>query len=269
VEFPPPLTFLWSTLIFNPMLNLLVLLYQVLFNNFALAIVVFTIIIRLLMLPLTLRQLRASKALSKLQPKIAELQQKYGKNREELARQQMALYKEHGVNPIGCLAPTLLQMPIWICLYQSITYALAATPEGLAQLSQHLYHGVSLITEAVPLKSSFLWLNLTAPDPFFILPILVTATMFLQQKMMTVPSADPQQAQMNRTMLLVMPLMFGFFTISFASGLAIYWFTSNIISILLQGFVTGWGSLFPLWPLFPAAPGMTATSGAKAPAKGA
>jgi YidC/Oxa1 family membrane protein insertase len=251
---PPILVEVWTTFFFNPMLNGLVVLYQLLFNNFALAVVVFTILVRLLMLPLTLRQLRASKAMSQLQPKIAELQKKHGKDREGLAREQMRLYKEEGVNPLGCAAPTLLQMPIWIGLYQSITYALAATPEGLAQLSQHLYPGVGILTDAVPLKSQFLWLNLAQPDPTYLLPILVTASMFIQQKMMTMPSADPQQASMNRTMLLMMPLMFGFFTISFASGLAIYWLTSNLISIALQYWVTGWGSLFPLWPLFPPPP---------------
>src|SRR6266702_1688431 len=120
------------------MLNALVVLYQLLLNNFALSIVVFTILVRSIMLPLTLRQLRASKAMSSLQPKSAELQKKYGKDREELARRQMALYKEQGVNPVGCAAPTLLLMPIWLGLYQSLTFDTAVFRAGLAQLSQRL-----------------------------------------------------------------------------------------------------------------------------------
>ena len=225
------------------MLNGLLILYSILFHNFGLTIVVFTIIVRLLMFPLTLKQLQASKAMSSLQPRIQEIQKKYGKDRERLSRETMALYKEHGVNPLGCAVPTLLQFPIWIGLYQSVTFALGDKPESMLGLSQHLYPALDWVHRAIPLNNHFLWLNLGQPDQTYVLPILVGASMWLQQKMMTMPSADPQPASMNRMMQTMMPLMFAFFTISFASGLAIYWVTSNIISIVLQYFVTGWGTL--------------------------
>ena len=237
------LTQIWNVFFFDPMLNALMLLSMLFFGNFGLTIIAFTLIVRTLMLPLTLRQLHSAKSVSSLQPKLQELQKKYGKDRERLSKETMALYKEHGVNPIGCAVPTLIQFPIWIGLYQSIIYALAQRPEGFLALSQHLYPALTMVSRTLPLDNQFLWLNLAVPDPLYILPVLVAASMWVQQKMMTMPSADPQQAQMNKMMQTFMPLMFGFFTIQFASGLAIYWVASNLYSIVVQYFVTGWGSL--------------------------
>jgi len=235
----------WTMLFLEPMLNCLVLLYSFLFHNFGLTIIVFTVIVRLLILPLTLKQLRASKAMSTLQPKLQELQKKYAKDREKLSKETMALYKEHGVNPLGCAIPTFIQMPVWIGLYQSILLAMASRPENMLALSRHLYPNLPIVNQVIPLSNSFLWLNLATPDKTFILPILVAGSMWVQQKMMTVPSVDSQQAQMNRMMQTMMPLMFGFFTLNVASGLALYWLVSNLISIVFQYFVTGWGSLIP------------------------
>ena len=234
---------LFDTLLFEPILNGLILLYGVLFHNLALTIVVFTILVRVLILPLTLRQLHASKALSRLQPEMAKLQKKYKDDRQRLSQEQIRLYREQGVNPLGCAVPTLIQFPVWIGLYQAILLALAATPEALLNLSRHLYPGLKNLHALVPLQSSFLWMDLGLPDVSLILPLLVGGSMFLQQKMMTMPTEDPRQQQMNSTMQWMMPIMFGFFTTQFDSGLAIYWLVSNLISIVVQYFVTGWGSL--------------------------
>lgn len=238
------------------MLNGLILLYGLLFHNFGVTIVVFTLLVRVLILPLTLRQLQASKALSRLQPEMSKLQKKYGNDRRRMSQEQMRLYREQGVNPLGCAVPTLIQFPVWIGLYQSILLALAATPENLMNLSRHLYPGLPQVHELVPLESHFLWLDLGHPDAF-VLPLLVMGSMWIQQKMMTMPTEDPRQQQMNSTMQWMMPIMFGFFTASFASGLAIYWFVSNIVSIAIQYFVTGWGSLtwFSKTPSSPASLG--------------
>jgi YidC/Oxa1 family membrane protein insertase len=223
------------------MLNSLIVLYTYLGHNFGVTIIIFTVIIRLITLPLTLRQLRASKAMQSLAPKLQEIQRKY-KDPQQRSQEQMKLYKEHGVNPLGCLGPMVIQFPIWIGLYQSIIQALAIVPERLLSLSQHLYPW-SLVHEAVPLESRFLWLNLGQPDPFPILPLLVGGSMWVQQKMMTTPTADPRSQSMNRMMQWMMPLMFAFLTLSFPSGLALYWVASNIVGIGMQYFVTGWGGL--------------------------
>jgi YidC/Oxa1 family membrane protein insertase len=244
---------LWTILLLQPMLNGLLLLYGLLWNSFGLAIVAFTIIVRTLMLPLTLKQLHAAKAMSSLQPKIQELQKKYGKNREELSKATMALYREHGVNPIGCAVPTLLQFPIWIGLYQSIHLAMADRPDALYELGKYVYSGFSNIASLIPINNHFLWLNLAYPDQIYLLAILVAGSTWVQQKMMTMPTTDPQQQQMNQMMGIMMPLMMGFFTISFPSGLALYWLISNLYSIVVQYFITGWGSLrLPFVELAPA-----------------
>lgn len=232
----------WNTVLLEPMLNFLILLSNAFFDNFGVAIIVLVIIVRLLMLPLTLRQLRSTKAMSTLQPKMKALQEKYAKDKQQLQQEMMKLYKESGINPLGCLGPMLLQLPIWIALYQSILKALASSPEELLGLSQRLY-SLSTIHQAVPLNADFLWLNLAQPDRYFILPVLVAASMWIMQKMSAIPTADPRQQSMNNMLQWLMPLMFAFFTLSFPSGLAIYWVISNIIGIVMQYFVTGWGSL--------------------------
>jgi YidC/Oxa1 family membrane protein insertase len=234
---------LWNTIILEPVLNSLIAMCTVLGGNFGLAIIVLTVVVRLILFPLTVRQTQSTKAMQSLQPRIQELQKKYAKNQQKLQQEMMKLYKEAGINPLGCLWPMLIQLPIWIALYQSIMQALAATPENLLNLSQHLYSW-SAVGQAVPLNDQFLWLRLSRPDPNLILAILVGGTMWVQQKMVTPPAADPRQRSMTSMTTMMMPLMFGFFTLSFPSGLALYWVVSNILGIIIQYFVSGgWGYL--------------------------
>jgi YidC/Oxa1 family membrane protein insertase len=233
----------WYLIIGNPVLNVLIALSHLLSGSFGLAIIALTIIVRLISWPLTKRQLNSSKALQDMQPKIQELQKKYGKNQQKLQQEMMKLYKEAGVNPLGCLWPMLVQLPIWIALYQAIMRALATTPENLLDLAQRLYSW-EIVNQAIPLSSKFLWLDLGQPDPYLILAIIVGGTMWVQQKMTQAPTVDPRQQSTQRMMTLMMPLMFGFLTLMFPSGLALYWAVSNIIGIITQYFVTGgWGYL--------------------------
>lgn len=226
------------------MINILIVVSSALFNNFGLSIIVLTIIVRGITTPLTLKQLRSTKALQELQPKMAELHQKYGKDKQKLAQEQMRMYKESGVNPAGCLLPMLIQLPIWISLFQSIIRVLAIVPEDFLKLSGHLYSAWPQVFSLVPLNSRFLWLDLAVPDRFLLLPILVGGTMWLQQKMVTSKAGDPKQQAQSQMMLWIMPLMFAFLTLQFPSGLALYWVVSNVISIGMQYFITGgWGGL--------------------------
>lgn len=226
------------------MINILIVVSSALFNNFGLSIIVLTIIVRGITTPLTLKQLRSTKALQELQPKMAELHQKYGKDKQKLAQEQMRMYKESGVNPAGCLLPMLVQLPIWISLFQSIIRVLAIVPEDFLKLSGHLYSAWPQVFSLVPLNSRFLWLDLAVPDRFLLLPILVGGTMWLQQKMVTSKTGDPKQQAQSQMMLWIMPLMFAFLTLQFPSGLALYWVVSNVISIGMQYFITGgWGGL--------------------------
>src|SRR4030067_401356 len=257
---------IWNTIILEPVLNSLIALTNVLGGSFGLAIIVLTVVVRLALFPLPVRQTQSHKAMQALQPKIQELQKKYGKNRRKMQQEMMKVYKEAGINPLGCLWPMLIQLPIWIALYQSIMQALAATPENLLSLSQHLYSW-SAVGQAVPLNDHFLWLRLSRPDPNLILAILVGGTMWVQQKMVTPPATDPRQRSMTNLTTTMMPLMFGLFTLSFPSGLALYWVVSNVIGIVIQYFVSGgWGYLrTPAAPKPPPTPAQKVLPAPKAP----
>lgn len=226
---------IWREGVIRPMLNALLFLYTFLGQSFIIAITVFTLLLRLLTMPLTVKQVRSTKRMSALQPRIAELQKRYGGDKQKLMQEQQNLYKTAGVSPFGGCLPTLIQFPIWIGLYQSINAILADTPLELVNLGKEIYVGFQQFINIIPLQSRFLWLNLAQPDPTpFVLPVLVGASMWLQQKMMTQPSGDTQQASMNQTMQIMMPLMFGYFTTQFASGLALYFLISNIVGIVMQ-----------------------------------
>jgi len=237
----------WNLILLEPILNLLILLSSVLFGSFGVAIIVLVIIVRLLMLPLTLRQLRSTRAMQMLSPKLQEVQKKYAKDQQKLRQEMANIYKESGVSPAGCVWPLLVQFPIWIALYQSIMKALAASPEALLSLYQHLY-SLPIIHQMVPLEAKFLWLNLGVPDSWFILAILCGGSMWVLQKMSAVSSPDPRSQSMTRTMLWMMPIMFALFTLLVPSGLALFWVVSNIVGIVMQYRIAGWGSLFTRAP---------------------
>ncbi len=236
------ITGIFDLVILQPMLNFLVLLSGLLFGSFGLAILVLTVIIRLVTFPVHARQVKSQRAMQELQPKLKEMQKKYAKDKDRLGTETMRLYKEHGVNPLGCALPMLVQFPIWIGLYQSVIQGLGFAPENLVGLSRQLYH-VPMIQEQVPLNDQFLWLDLGSGDIF--MAILVAASMWVLQKMSAPTAVDPSQQSMSRMMLWIMPLMFGFFALTFPSGLALYWAATNILSIAIQYRTTGWGGLRP------------------------
>jgi len=223
------------------MINSMVALSGYLGGSFGLTIIVLTIIIRAAMYPLTAKQLRSSHAMQGLQPRVAELQKKYAKDKQKLAQEQMRLYKESGVSPSGCAVPMLIQFPIWIALYQSIIRVLGVIPEELLGLSRYLWSW-PMVYSVLPLDSNFLWFDLVSQS--IPIAILVGVTMWLSQKMVTPSVSDPQQRSQSQMMLWMMPLLFGFIATSLPSGLALYWITSNVISMIMQYFVIGgWGGL--------------------------
>ena len=130
---------IWDLIAVQPMINILIALSSYVLNNLGISIIILTIVVNGLMLGLTLKQVRSSKAMQDLQPKLAELQKKFGKDRQRMAQEQMRLYKESGMTPAGCLVPMLIQMPIWIALYQSIMRLLAVIPENFLGLANYLY----------------------------------------------------------------------------------------------------------------------------------
>jgi YidC/Oxa1 family membrane protein insertase len=226
---------MWDTFILNPMINALLGIYGVFGSNFGLAIIVFTAVVRLITLPLTLQQQRSTQKMQGLQgsKKWQEIQKKFKNDKQKLQEQQLKLYQEMGINPLsGCL-PLVIQFPIIIGLYQAIIQALAPTPVQLLRLAGHLYDFVSATT--IPLNSHFLWMNLGQPEhlsfPIPILTILVVISTFLQTKLTTPPTPDSQGSQMTQMMTWYMPVLLGYFAYTYASGLALYFVVSNLLAV--------------------------------------
>jgi YidC/Oxa1 family membrane protein insertase len=232
--------------ILNPFVTLLTFLYSIFANNMLLAIVVFTVIVRLLTYPLTVTQMRSSQAMQKLQPELKKIQEKYKGDREKLSQEQMRLYREYGINPLGGCLPLLIQFPIFIALYQAIIHALAATPMQLLDLSGRLL--IPGLDSNIPLQNKWLGMDLTQPPVIagadlasivgIVLVALVVVTTWLQFKVTmpaNPPSDDgkPNQAQaMSQSMGTIMPLMYGFFALSFSIGISVYFIASNVIGIV-------------------------------------
>jgi len=214
---------LWNAALVQPLTEALIFLATVTGSS-GWAIILFTIIVKIVLFPLTWQQIRSQKALMLIQPQLRAIQQRYGHDRQRLGEETMRVYRENNINPAsGCL-PLLVQMPIWFALYQAL---------------------IHLGNEHPAFQQGFWWLpNLAQPDPWYILPVLTAVTQFIIQRMMTPPTVDPQQQQMNRAMQL-MPIMFLIFSLNFPSGLVLYWVTSNVVSFVQQYFLTGWGELFP------------------------
>lgn len=235
---------MWDTYILNPMINALLILYNFLGTNFFLAIAVFTLLIRLLTLPLNLRQQRSSMRMQEMQPEIQKIQKKYKDNPQKMQEE----FQKIGYNPaeslMGCL-PLLIQFPILIGLYRAILVVLGSTPQALFELTQRVYDFVDL-TRLLPVDNQFYWLNLAQPDPLFILPVVVVATTFAQQKLMSPRTQkdddknkgkgkkqedENPMAGMTQSMQYTMPLMFGFFALQFPAGLSLYFILSNVIGV--------------------------------------
>ena len=236
---------MWNTIILEPMINALIFIYGLLGQNFGWAIIIFTAVVRLITLPLTIQQMRSTMVMQEIQSssRYKKMQEKYKKDKQKLSEEQMKLFREVGYNPMsGCLG-LLIQFPIIIGLYQAVIRTLAATPVQLFDLSKLLYPFTP--TSLIPMNSQFLWMNLGQPErlvldflPFAIpvLTILVVITTYLQTKLTTPASPDSQSQAMTQMMGLYMPLLLGYFAYSLASGLALYFFTSNLLGII-QGFV--------------------------------
>ena len=254
---------MWQTLIVQPMTNILLSIYAVL-GNFGIAIILFTILIRLATSPLMSKQIKSSQKMQEINQskEWQEIQKKYKGDREKLSAEQMKLYQQLGYNPMsGCL-PTLIQFPVIIGLYQSITHAMAASPMQLLPLTNSIYPFLSEtfarmhISFLIPINQYFLGMNLGQPywTPLFntgieipILAIIVALTTYVQSKLTVMPSADPQSSQMNNMMTLYMPIFLGYITLNYASGLAIYFITTNLVGIAQYARLgkVNWRNVFP------------------------
>jgi YidC/Oxa1 family membrane protein insertase len=246
--------YLFNLIFTFPIFNALMLLYRAI-GDFGLSIIVLTLLVRLLLFPLTLKQLKSMKAMQSLTPQLNEIKKKYKDQKAQLEATQ-ALYKEYGVNPVaGSCLPLLVQMPVLFALF----YAL----EDVVKNNTTLHAINSIIYPFLPHFTTlpniqlgwFTFINsawhfsLGAPDPTHILPILAALATFGQLRMsmarnQTTSTGNSDAMKMQQTIMqLISPAMVLFFGLSYAAGLSLYWATSSIFGMVQQYFVTGWGSL--------------------------
>lgn len=206
----------WNEYIVYPLSWLIVNMADWLGGSFGLSLIAVTILIRFAILPLMIKQTRSSKAMQAIQPEIKELQAKYSskdqQTQQKLQQETMALFQKHGVNPLAGCMPIFIQMPILIGFYHAIVRT--------REIAGH----------------NFLWFELGAPDPYFILPLFAGLTTFLQQKIMMVGMPDNPQMKM---MLWMMPIMIIVFAFNLPAALPLYWVVGNIFSIIQTYFIKG------------------------------
>lgn len=205
---------IWDKFFVYP-LSLAMDFFADLFNNYGLAIIVVTIIIRFLILPLMVTQIRSSKAMQALQPEIKKIKEKYKDNQQKVQEETMKLFQQHNVNPLAGCFPILIQMPILIAFYHSI------------MRNQHIA------------DSTFLWLHLGDKDPYYILPVVAAIATYFQTKLMGTGSVNAQGAQQQKIMTLVMPAMILLIGVNLPSALALYWVVGNIFTIVQTKLVKG------------------------------
>jgi YidC/Oxa1 family membrane protein insertase len=199
----------WFSMIAKPLLRTIKFFYSYT-GNYGLAIIIITVILKVLFYPLTHTSYKSMKKMQKLQPRMQELKEKYKNDRDAMNRAVMELYQTHKVNPLGGCLPMVVQIPVFFALYKALMFSI------------ELRHA-----------PFYLWIqDLSAKDPYYVTPILMGASMFIQQKM-TPTNMDPMQEKM----MLMLPVVFTFMFLNFPSGLVLYWLVNNILTIGQQTYI--------------------------------
>lgn len=265
---------IFNLIFFGPVINLLVLILHGLQaihipGALGFSIIILTVLIRFLVWPFMSSQIKATKKMADLKPHLDELKQKHKGDKQALAQAQMALYKEHGVNPAGGCLPAIIQIPVFIALYQAIINILPGAGGHLDKINSLLYF--PQLKLPATLDPNFFGLNLgIKPSDFgkygvllLLIPLATALLTFVQSKMALpkpvkhYPSDSPKEAKekegmeesmgaVQSQMVYLMPIMIGYFAFTFPIGLAIYWNVYTILGILQQHRVSGWGGMTDL-----------------------
>lgn len=190
-------------------------------GNYGIAIIIVTILMRIIVFPLTLKQEKSMKKMRELQPELEKIKEKYKDDPQEYQRKTAELYRESGVNPLGGCLPILIQMPIFVALYWAFS------------------------GNAIPADAKFLWFTLKQPDRLFmmgkfafnLLPILNVGVTYIQQKIMTSATGGQENAQQMQTMMYMLPLMMLFIFYNMPSGVTLYYLVSGTLSLVQQYFI--------------------------------
>jgi YidC/Oxa1 family membrane protein insertase len=216
------INFGWFGFVARPVLSLLNLIYKYI-HNYGIAIILVTIVIKLLFWPITQKGMKSMKNMQNLQPKLTKLREKYGDDKERMAKEQMQLYKTHKINPLGGCLPMVIQIPVFFALYRVLMQAI------------ELRHAPFMlwITDLSAPERLNIGIELPYVGGLPVLTLLMGGTMFLQQKMTPTPAANPEMAKM----MMFMPVIFTFLFINFASGLVLYFFVNNMLQMAQQHFI--------------------------------
>lgn len=249
----------------------LLLQFSILTGSAGIGIILFTIVARLAILPLTLSSVRSSRRMQELQPQIRELQRKHGKDQAKLSEETIKLYKEFKINPAASCLPLFLQLPIFFGVYQAVYHLMIEANHHL--LSATVQAALKDPVTAEILLRPFLGLTLGtaafgaagfAGVAYVILPVLSVILQLVQQVMAMPRVQDPQQKAMSQAML-VMPLVFAYISFTFPMGAVFYWVVGSLIGITQQYFIAGWGSLVNYLPFLPERTSAAAAVPAAAP----
>lgn len=268
-----PLLAIWTP--FVSILEQILLVFALLTGSIGIGVILFTILTRLLILPLTLKAIQSSRKMQEVQPLLKEIQRKYGKDQKKLQEETVRLYKEYKINPVGGCLPLLLQFPIFIGVYQAIIHLMHPDQQqylgsalqtaivenntqplldqpvlGVIWQMLNIENGEALVTV---LREPFLGINLgLAPFSsdfsefngiiYLILPVLSIVLQFTQQ-LMAMPRVQDQQQKTMMQVMMFMPLFLGYIAMTFPAGAVLYWVTSSVVGIVQQYFTSGWGSL--------------------------
>ncbi|HBF67194.1 MAG: Membrane protein insertase, YidC/Oxa1 family [Candidatus Magasanikbacteria bacterium GW2011_GWA2_46_17] len=226
-------TDLFNTILYNPILNALIGIYNVIpWHDFGLSVVIITLLIKIILYPLTASSLKSQKALQDLQPKMQELKEKHKGNQQAIAQETMKLYKANNVNPLSSCLPLLVQLPILLALYWALRDGIATVDPA------RLYSFIEYPGEINPLAFGFLQLS----APSYVLAVLAGLAQYAQARMLShkkgphVPGAKDENmmAMMNKQMLYVMPVVTVLIGASLPAALTLYWFISTVLTWLQQ-----------------------------------
>ncbi len=252
------MSFLWNNLLVNPIFNALVIFYAITGGNMGWAIILLTLVIRLILVPVVLPSMKTMQKQRDLQPQLDKIRQKYKYDKQKQAEEQMKLFKEHGLNPAsGCLNQ-ILMIIVLIALYNVITKF--SFTSDINAINDLIYFAKFKFAEGATLNTSFWYMDLTKPDPYYIIPILGGVVQFLVSKMTqpyvekgeeaakkTPDKSDDLAYNMQEQMLYLMPIMTVMIGLNLPAGAALYILVTTIFSMVQQYFMSGLGGLKPLF----------------------
>jgi YidC/Oxa1 family membrane protein insertase len=246
---------LWNLILINPILNALVFLNDFT-GNLGIALIIFTIFMKLITLPATLPAMKMAKKQKDIQPELNKIKEKFKYDKKKQAELQMELFKKHGINPAGGCLTTIVTLFLMIAVYRVVVMFTGNV--NINDINARMYFPSFRIENVSEIKTQFTYLNLSKPDPLFITPIIAAILQFLATKMMlplqkdmeknakqTPEKEDDMMVAMQQQNLYLMPIMFFMFGLTLPSGAMLYILTSTLFQIVQTYYFNGWGGLEP------------------------